>query len=520
MTQVIDHGKWLLYQPDRRPEDAPNHAMFARRESDGVDWYDYSRDSKSFGIDTVKFTVMWQDRYSGFVVGAATRDVTELFPAGQMVLELTEFHGNDPQAELEVKRYDPDTHTLHDLPPCSQPFDLESLEARVTAVRGPTARPDMSDVSGIPYMGPMGMGNYFANPFPAYGTPQITSGQIQSPYMPEINNNQNTVNNLFNTPGGGGGFGRATDYYSQLGAQYSAAGMSPFGVFSEGGGGGGGASPYQTSANVWDTGASPFMGGGGSSGFGGSIYDYSGGLGSLGASPYMTTPNVWDTGSRGVSYPGTSGIDWSGLFGGGMGGGRQQDPFPGMSMPGGLNSPMTVPQQQPLDYGSLFGRGAGGMGSGATADPYPAMSMPGGLNSPMSGMDAPMEGAPSSTMDWSTLFGGDTGMTMPGGLNSPMTVPEAQAPAYDYGSLFGKGTEGAAPPAPDGTRTYDLAPMFEGGGGGFGTGRRRQASCSAAKPPARAATPSATTRSRPDRKMSSASLLMLLQNKPGPGSRA
>ena len=326
----------------------------------------------------------------------------------------------------------------------------------------------MSDVSGIPYMGSMGMGNYFANPFPAYGTPQISSGQIQSPYMPEIYNNQNVVNNLFNTPGGGGGFGKATDYYSQLGAQYSAAGMSPYGVFSDAGRGGGGASPYHTTPDVWNTGASPFQGGGGSSGFGGSIYDYGGGLGSLGASPYMTTPNVFDTGSRGVSYPGTSGIDWGGLFNsGGMGGGARNDPYPGMSMPGGLNSPMTLPQQQPLDYGSLFGRGAGGMGGAPQQSPYTSGIEPdqtGGR-----GLDAPMEGAPSSSLDWSTLFGGDTGgMAMPGGLNSPMTVPEPQAPAYDYGSLYGKGTAGA--PQPEGTRTYDLAPMFEGGGGGFGTG--------------------------------------------------
>ena len=66
------------------------------------------------------------------LLGAATRDVTELFPAGQMVLELTEFHGKDPQAELEVKRYDPDTHTLHDLPPLRPAVD--PLEARVAAL--------------------------------------------------------------------------------------------------------------------------------------------------------------------------------------------------------------------------------------------------------------------------------------------------------------------------------------------------------------------------------------------------
>jgi hypothetical protein len=131
MTQIIDHGRWALYQPDRLPEYAPFGVLFARRESDGVDWYDYSRDSKSFGADTVKFTVLLQN---GFTVGAATRDVTRLFPAGALVRELTEFHGIDPQAELEVKRYDPDTNTLHDRPPPPPAFDMEGLEARVVTL--------------------------------------------------------------------------------------------------------------------------------------------------------------------------------------------------------------------------------------------------------------------------------------------------------------------------------------------------------------------------------------------------
>lgn len=129
MTQIIDHGKWQLYQPDTPPEHAPPTALFVRRESDGVDWYDYSRDSKSFAPDTVKFTVLLQH---GCVIGAATRDVTRLFPAGMLVRELTEFHGRDPQQELGVKRYDPDSNTLQDLPP--PPVSDGGLEARVAAL--------------------------------------------------------------------------------------------------------------------------------------------------------------------------------------------------------------------------------------------------------------------------------------------------------------------------------------------------------------------------------------------------
>src|SRR5580765_2123803 len=70
----------------------------------------------------------------------------------------------------------------------------------------------MSDVSGIPYMGPMGQGNFFAPSF-SYN-PQLSAGSIQSSYMPEAIQSQNVYNNLY---GGGSnaGFGRLTDYYSQ-----------------------------------------------------------------------------------------------------------------------------------------------------------------------------------------------------------------------------------------------------------------------------------------------------------------
>lgn len=134
MTQIIDHGKWVLYQPDTLPEHAPLAALFARRESDNVDWYDYVRDSKSFDIDTVKFTAFWQDAYNGYTVGAATRDVTRLFPAGMLVREIIDYHGGDPQAELGNRLYDPDTHKLRPLPPLQLPDPLQPLRDRIAVI--------------------------------------------------------------------------------------------------------------------------------------------------------------------------------------------------------------------------------------------------------------------------------------------------------------------------------------------------------------------------------------------------
>ena len=136
MTQIIDHGKWEPYQPDKLPELAPLGAMFARRESDGVDWYDYVRDKKNFTADSVKFTVLWQDIHNGFIVGAATRDPTRLFPAGQRVAEIIDYHGGEPQIELGNRLFKPDSNTLHGVPsPPSPPaFDFQGLEARIAAI--------------------------------------------------------------------------------------------------------------------------------------------------------------------------------------------------------------------------------------------------------------------------------------------------------------------------------------------------------------------------------------------------
>jgi len=134
MTQIIDHGKWVRYQPDKLPQCMPPNTLFARRISDGVDWYDYSRDEKSFGADTVKFTVLWQDIHDGYIVASVSRDPSRLFPAGALLREIIDYRGDDPQAELGNKLYNPDTHTLHDLPPPPPSFDFEGLEARVAAI--------------------------------------------------------------------------------------------------------------------------------------------------------------------------------------------------------------------------------------------------------------------------------------------------------------------------------------------------------------------------------------------------
>ena len=115
-------------------------------------------------------------------------------------------------------------------------------------------------------------------------------------------------------------------------------------------------------------------------------------------------------------------------------------------MPGGLGSPMSMPQQQQSSINwSNVGAAAGG------SAPYTS-----GIAPDQTGGQTFAGGAAASDPF--------PGMAMPGGLNSPMTTPE---PGASFGERF-DALGGSAPAEP---RTYDFKPMFEGGGGGgFGSG--------------------------------------------------
>jgi hypothetical protein len=119
---IIDHGAWEMYSPhpSKRDEfELPHGAMFARRISDGVDWYDYVAPSnkdidkpeektlkKNFSDETVKATVYWHPDFKKHIVGSAVTDPTLLFPPNQQVIEITDYTGSDPATDFNGKVYD------------------------------------------------------------------------------------------------------------------------------------------------------------------------------------------------------------------------------------------------------------------------------------------------------------------------------------------------------------------------------------------------------------------------------
>lgn len=127
---IKDHGKWLPYKPETMPPNAPNGALFCKRESDDQDWYQYVNPGTNFEPDTVKFAALWQESIGGYVVGAVVYDATMLFPANQLLREIFGYTGTDPQTELGNKLYDPaaGTFTLPVLPePVPSPFETKVL---------------------------------------------------------------------------------------------------------------------------------------------------------------------------------------------------------------------------------------------------------------------------------------------------------------------------------------------------------------------------------------------------------
>src|SRR4051812_26130640 len=93
---VKDHGKWVSYSPDPHPEHYPKNVIFAKRESDGIDWYDYVR-GDHFEKDTMKFILEERDGKTCIRTPAVEAD--RLFPVGGRLVEVTHLKREQNEAK-------------------------------------------------------------------------------------------------------------------------------------------------------------------------------------------------------------------------------------------------------------------------------------------------------------------------------------------------------------------------------------------------------------------------------------
>ena len=127
---IKNHGEWQVYKPSTLPEGAPPNAMFARRESDGLDWYAYVHPGTNFEEGSIKMTVV------NGTVAAATKDATALFPGGATVLEVIGVTEDDPQAAFGRKVYVEASQNFVDPPPQDFPNPIADLLKRIEALEG------------------------------------------------------------------------------------------------------------------------------------------------------------------------------------------------------------------------------------------------------------------------------------------------------------------------------------------------------------------------------------------------
>lgn len=113
-VHFTDHGDWVMYTPDPRPLLFKNHPniIFAKRVSDGVDWYGYQRSTDILTSSSVKVTLM--DVNGDLTVMATQRDGSMIWPANQ---KLIEFELDGDHEFLRRKRFNFATGEFRDAYP-------------------------------------------------------------------------------------------------------------------------------------------------------------------------------------------------------------------------------------------------------------------------------------------------------------------------------------------------------------------------------------------------------------------
>jgi hypothetical protein len=114
MLKIIDHGEWVHYTPDPYPFPPTMGGatiVFARRVSDGRDWYDLRKELTN--PDSIWVALLKKD--DDWSVLVTTDDVSTLYPANNKVLELTGLTEN--HETLRQQLFNPKTKTFAKQPP-------------------------------------------------------------------------------------------------------------------------------------------------------------------------------------------------------------------------------------------------------------------------------------------------------------------------------------------------------------------------------------------------------------------
>jgi hypothetical protein len=130
-----DHGTWTRYTPANAPGIFPTNTLYARRDRDGVDWYDYVKDNH-FEKNSIKLTVRAWKEGGPVIVSAPQLEASHLFPADHRVIEIEGDYSNlDEEARIKQfagKVIDLQTGRLSERPPPTLP--PSPLEEKLDAI--------------------------------------------------------------------------------------------------------------------------------------------------------------------------------------------------------------------------------------------------------------------------------------------------------------------------------------------------------------------------------------------------
>jgi len=134
---IINHGTWVRYipDPDDIPEHAPTNALYVRRESDLVDWYQATQlavVTPMFGVGNV-IAAGAPVGDGTYKIGPATRQFTEIFPINSVVIEITDYLGVDPFAAFNGKIYDPVAGAILEAPAVEYNVPRSVIVERINA---------------------------------------------------------------------------------------------------------------------------------------------------------------------------------------------------------------------------------------------------------------------------------------------------------------------------------------------------------------------------------------------------
>ncbi|CAO4176072.1 hypothetical protein [Methylorubrum populi] len=121
---IVDHGNWLPYTRDAVLSEegfplVPAGTIFCKRESDDVDWYDFSRAKGSFAEGSVLVACLKTDL--GYITQAVYTDPQRMFPQNCMLIEVQGWEGEKPHNTFSLKVYDPEAGTFSEIPVPVQP---------------------------------------------------------------------------------------------------------------------------------------------------------------------------------------------------------------------------------------------------------------------------------------------------------------------------------------------------------------------------------------------------------------